>query len=100
MTFTETANAMRRLADGMDKIVRQRGDVDDQRPKPMLDGDGAVGAAVMLTYIRDLVTVADREDWSQGVFLVMLETISRDSELFPCGVGKLMWGAEEEDDAR
>lgn len=97
MTFTETANAMRRLADGMDRVVRQRGDAEIGHAKPTFEGDMAVGAAVMLTYIRDLVTTSERPGWSQGVVLVLLEMISRDGELFPCGVGKLMWDAEEED---
>lgn len=97
MTFTETAAAMRKLADGIDKVVSQRGDTDTGHPKPMLEGEASVGAAVMLTYIRDLVTTSNREDWSHGVVLVLLETLSRDAEFFPCGVGQLIWNAEDEE---
>jgi len=98
MTFTETAAAMRRLADGIDKIVKQQGhDAETGKPKPMLDGEAGVGGAALLCYLRDCVTTAGRDSWDRPTLLVLLETISRDAEIFPCGVGATMWAAEDED---
>lgn len=98
MTFTETAAAFRRLADGIDKVIRAQGaDTDTGVAKAMLREDAAVGAAVMLTYIRDLATQANRDSWDRPSLLVMLECISRDAELFPCGTGVAIWNAEEEE---
>jgi hypothetical protein len=97
MTFREMASAMRRLADGIDKIVASHGDEDNKRDKPMLDEEPALGAALLLRYIRDLVTNANRDEWDRGSLLVLLENISRDNEIFPCGIAKLVWAEEQEE---
>ena len=95
MTYTETAVAMRRLADVIDGVVRDMGkDVDTGRPKPMLEGEAAVGGAALLCFIRDLVTASPNETYDRATLLVILETLSRDAELFPCGVGQIMWDSE------
>jgi hypothetical protein len=90
MTTRETAATMRRLADAIDKLPGEL---------PIaggLDEDCAVGAGAMLCYIRDLLTNSPREHpWSTGELLVLLETISRDPDIFPAGVGNLMWAAED-----
>jgi hypothetical protein len=64
----------------------------------MLDGDAAVGAAMMLCYLRDLITVSPRLDYGQSDLLVILEAVSRDHELFPTGVGQVLWACELEDE--
>jgi hypothetical protein len=98
MTITETANAMRRIADALDNTVAKSGsDPDNGRPKPTFEYSTAVGAAVMLCYLRDLVTIGTRETYDRGTLLVLLETISRDAELFPCGVGAMAWAPDDEE---
>lgn len=94
MTLTEVAAAMRRLADAIDAEIAKSGDASDGKDKPMLDGDAAVGAAVMITYLRDLVAEGDRDVYDRPSLLVILESISRDGEIFPCGVGRMIWDAE------
>lgn len=98
MTWGEAANSMRRLADGIEKVIRQMGkDAETGLPKPMFADDTAVGAAVMLCYIRDLFTLGHREVYDRPSLLVILEAISRDKELFPCGLAQVMWQMEHEE---
>ena len=92
MTYASAAEYLREMAkalDGMHQNYKYR-DV----PAPMLSPDQAVGAAAVLCFIRDLVTVSPREDYNRVDILVLLEMLSRDQELFPCGVGVLIWEAE------
>lgn len=99
MTFTQQSAAMRRLADAIDRAVAsQSHDAETGKPTPVFENDAAVGAASMLCYLRDLVTTSDRDVYDRPTLLVMLEMISRDPELFPSGVGSIMWQAEENDD--
>jgi hypothetical protein len=99
VTFAETAAAMRRCADAIDKVVREQGrDCDTRRPKPMLTEEAAAGAACLLCYLRDLVTAGEREQYDRPSLLVILETISRDPEIFPCGVGQVIWNAEDNEE--
>ena len=98
MTFGETADVMRKAADAIDRVILQVGkDAETGMPKPMLEEDAACGAAALLCYIRDLVTVGNVENYDRGTLLVLLETISRDAEIFPCGVAKVLWAAEYEE---
>ena len=97
MTFTEAAAAMRRVADAIDHVVKSAGRDGTAGPNPEFDGEMAVGAAAMLCFIRDLVTAADCE-MGRPEFLVMLETISRDHQLFPNGMGHVMWNCEDDVD--
>ncbi len=99
MTFSESAQAMRRMADVLDKVVKAQGrDADSGKAKPMLEPEAGAGAAVLLCYIRDLVSCGNRENYDRGTLLVLLETISNDPEIFPCGIGRLLWAAENEDE--
>ncbi len=95
MTTRDAASAMRRIADVFDKMpsVKMKDQHQDQ-----LQGDFALGAASMVCYLRDLFTLTDRHQFSQAEVLIMLEAISRDHELFPLGVGRLMWEMEDEDE--
>ena len=96
MTFSETASAMRKVADAIDRVSKQRGSADMQTGlrKPMLEGELAAGAGAFLCYLRDLITCGERETYDRGTLLVLLETCSNDSEMLG-GVGRLMWGAED-----
>jgi hypothetical protein len=64
-------------------------------PKPMLNEDAALGAAAFLCYLRDLFTATPTQAFTQAEILVLLETCSRDGEIFPMGIGTLMWDCEE-----
>ena len=97
MTMREQASAMRRVADVMDKVIALHGDQENKRDKPMFDEDMAMGAALLLRYIRDLVTNANREEWDRPSLLVILQIISEDDEIFPCGVARLVWQEEQEE---
>ena len=95
MTFTDQARRMRRVADAIDRAVAKEGrDKETGIAKPLYDGEMAVGAAMMLLYIRDFVTAWNAE-FDRPTMLVLLETFSRDPDLFPCGIAKLLWDAEE-----
>ena len=99
MTFTESAAAMRRVADAIDRAVAmQRIDPVTGKPTPVFDGDAAVGAASMLCYLRDCFTTSPRDQWDRPTLLVLLETASRDGDLFPSGMGSIMWQAEDDCD--
>jgi hypothetical protein len=56
----------------------------------MLDGDFAVGAALFWSYQRSLITGAGKEIFTRDELLVILETLSRDAEIFPPGVVELI----------
>jgi hypothetical protein len=93
----ETAQAMRRLADGIDKVITKQGkDADTGKPKPMLEDELAVGAAAFLIYLRDMITSSPRDTWDKPTLLVLLETMSRDDEIFPCGCATVLWNADED----
>lgn len=93
MTAIETAAALRRVADA----VQQAGSPSLAKfPTAMLQGEAAVGAAGYLCYLRDLITASPIQFWSQVELLVLLETMSRDREVFPLGIGVVMWDMEEQ----
>lgn len=89
MTTKDAAATMRRLADAIEKLP------DGKLPiKGGIDEDCAVGAGAMLCFIRDLITTSTRESYSQAELLVLLEVISRDPDVFPAGLGVIMWDAD------
>lgn len=55
------------------------------------------GCAGMLCYLRDLFTITDREQYDRAEILIILESISRDSDWFPTGIGVKLWGMEDEE---
>ena len=95
MTYYEAASAMRRLADVFDKVGKN---AKTGVPKAMMSEEMATGAAIMLVYLRDLVTAGNRDVYPREDLLVLLETCSRDAEMLPCGVGTLIWDQMTEDD--
>ena len=103
MTLTETASALRRAADIFDKMGnRFPGEPNPWAPNvaPILSEEQAAGAGALLCFVRDLVTASSRDTYPREDLLVMLETISGDPEMFPCGIGQLMWQAEVEEETR
>lgn len=99
MTISQTVSTMRRAADALARFVQNHGDGPmNSKPEAELfhNEDAAVGAAALLCYLRDLITAGTAETYDRGTLLVLLETISRDAELFPAGVGVLIWEAEAE----
>lgn len=99
MTFSQSANAMRRLADEIDKVVAKIGDSQASKFTPQFTEGQAVGAAILLCYLRDLITAsADNVVWDRPRILVLLHTIAEDNELFPCGVARILWQVEDEDE--
>jgi hypothetical protein len=94
MTFTEAASAMHRVANAIERVAPERGDIESGHPKPMLEGDVAVGGALILCYLRDLFTTGERETYGRADVLVLLETIARDGKLFPCGAARTIWECE------
>ena len=65
---------------------------------PSLEPESALGAAAFLCFLRDLITSSPLESYSKPSLLVLLETLSRDVEVFPHGIGVAMWGLEEGED--
>lgn len=92
MSTTEIARTLRRLANALEKV----GPGPTGFVEAVLDGEAAVGAASFLCYLRDCLTASDKDVWRREELLVLLETMSRDGELFPCGIGSLMWQMDAE----
>lgn len=101
MTFTEAAASMRKLADDIDAAVKRVGqDATTGYPQPVFDEPASVGAAWMLCYLRDIATRWPPDEFSQGSFLVLLEQLSHNSDVFPFGLAEIMWAADgQEGDA-
>lgn len=99
MTLAEASTSLRRLADAFDRLRQSQGDCPlPSKVLPVLSEEAAIGAASFLCYLRDCLTASPKEQWSRGELLVLLETCSRDGELFPMGVGSLMWEMETTDE--
>ena len=92
MTLKQLAEDYTRI--GAKLAEMESGDCSLPFPKSMFDPENAVGAAALLCFIRDLFTATEYEQFSRDKILVLLETVSRDPELFPCGIGKTMWDVE------
>jgi hypothetical protein len=97
VNFHETAESLRRIADAMDKSVMELGrDADTGIQRPHLSVEEAFGAAGLLCYIRDLITGGGKDVYRREDILVLLETISRDPSIFPCGLGVMVWVMEDD----
>ncbi len=98
MTARETAAAFRKLADVFDRVAIEAnaGKLTVNKAACRLSEESALGAAGVLCYIRDLFTNAETEQVSRSEVLVILETISRDPEIFPHGTGQLFWQMEDD----
>ena len=54
-----------------------------------------IGGAGLICYLRDLLTETPKESFTRGEILVLLESVSRDPDWFPSGVGIAMWQLED-----
>jgi hypothetical protein len=87
-TFERCARALRTLPDGR---------LND-RSKPMLDGDYAVGAAILWSYLRDLFTDAGKDVFRREEILVLLDVIQSDPDMFPPDLIAMVADARVEDE--
>ena len=81
------------LADTMDRCAAAlRGLPADTLPyeKPILQGEHAIGATLFWAYQRSLLTGTPQESFTWGELLVLLETMARDTEMFPPGLVELV----------
>jgi hypothetical protein len=53
-------------------------------------------ALLVLRYIRDLITVGERETYSRAELLIILDLIGHDPELFPEGLWEKLDSEQEE----
>ena len=85
--FESMASALRRMPTVTYSVERA----------PALDGEAAIGAAVLWAYARDLLTMTNRETFNRSELLVMLDVISRDPDIFPPGVVEMVAEAAKEE---
>jgi hypothetical protein len=90
MNTHELADTMERCALALRKLPP----MPTHNRKPMLEGDFAVGAALFWSYLRDCMTGTPKESFTRDELLVLLETMSRDGEMFPAGVIELIANCE------
>lgn len=65
--------------------------------KPLLDSEQVIGAALFWSWLRDLFTATPHDIWTRDEILVLLETLSRDTEMFPPGAIGLIADCEAEE---
>jgi hypothetical protein len=90
MTANEIASTMRNLASAVEKVEG----LSELWHSDALQPEAAIGAAGFLCYLRDCLTVSGKDVWTREELLVLLETMSRDPEVFPGGIAILMWQEE------
>jgi len=56
--------------------------------------DVQIGEAVVLCYLRDIITASNKDGWSKEEVLLLLLYLSKQEDLFPDGIGVKMWGME------
>ena len=92
MTLRQLAEDYTRIAEKL--TVLESGDSSLPFPRGLMDAECAAGGAALLCYLRDLFTATPTETFNRADILVILETLSRDNEIFPCGIGTTMWDCE------
>lgn len=96
MTRADIAQSMRRIADMLDSHPELK-KAYEYRPSSMLNEEAAVGAALVIRYLRDLVTNAGRDQWDRPSVLVILQAVADDPEIFPLNIGRMIWDEEDDD---
>ena len=91
MTYASVATTMREMADVLDSLPDSERNQETGMEVPEFKPERVVGAGAMLCYIRDLLTASPHENYNRVDILVLLEMISRDSDILPCGIGVMMW---------
>jgi hypothetical protein len=74
-------HALAECFEGIAKGLRTLPPIQAHQPVPMLQGEHAVGAAVLWGCLRDLVTVAEKDVFSKGDILVLLDHLQQDPAL-------------------
>lgn len=98
MTYKDIPSSLRRIASALEKSPESAAAFfPGERKSAYFAEDQAVGAACMLVYLRGLFMDSGRPIWDIPALLVLLETISRDPDLFPLSIGTLIWEAEDTD---
>lgn len=92
MTLSQLAEDYTRI--GAKLSVLESGNSSLPFPRGLMDAECAAGGAAVLCLIRDLFTATPDETFSREQILVILETLSRDNDIFPCGIGTTMWDCE------
>lgn len=85
MTGPEAAAKLRKLADAIEKL--------DRCPvikRDTLDEEQQLGAAFMVMFLRDLFTIANKDNFTREDILVLLNTVQNDSEIFTADVVMIM----------
>ena len=96
MTKAEFAGALRRIAEALDKLPMPSGAGMLFKEHPMLQGEYAIGAAALWSYLRDLFTATEKEMFSRAEILVLLDQINQDPDI--CVPNTFYQIAELEDD--
>ena len=77
ITGKQAADMLRRVADVLERV----GTLPRLQSDP-LDPEQQIGAAVLLTFLRDLFTTAGKEQFRREEILVLLNTLQNDPEIF------------------
>ena len=79
MTYGQLAHSFHRIADGLDSLPASvtfaPGD------PPALEGGHAIGAALIISYLRDLFTASPKDLFRREEILVVLDEIQGDAEI-------------------
>lgn len=94
MTLAQLAEDYVRIGRKLSELEAGKSDL--PFPRGMMDAEEAPAAAAMVCYLRDLFTITPKESFTREEILVLLETVSSDPEIFPCGIGVKMWEMEHE----
>lgn len=89
MSPSEFATTLRRIADAVERHL-----ICPKLPPPGLDGELALGGILALQYLRKLITNANMQLDNAG-FLVLLDALGHDVEVFPAGLWEIGDGIEE-----
>jgi hypothetical protein len=85
MNGRDAALNLRKLANAIERFDRVPGIRRD-----VLDEECQLGAAGMIVYLRDLFTIANKEQFTRDELLVLLNNIQNDRELFTVDLVTLM----------
>lgn len=76
--YIRLGNRLKVLPDDYIKVFRPEGHSD-----PITNEDIVMGAAILWSYLRDLFQASDKESFTKGEILLVLELINLDTELWP-----------------
>ena len=85
MTGKEAAQGLRKLAGVLETI--ERIPIPQRDP---LDEEQQIGAAAILIFLRDMLTMTEKEAFSRDELLVLLSDLLSDRELFTVNLATLL----------